>query len=371
MIKLLDRLVHMGQNANLRLFGQSSKVLKLLSRKDRVIFWGLVTLRFLVNLLDLAGIALLALAVNFLIADPNTKSFFSPFFELLSLKTDASGSKLPALFAIGLIVVTTFIVKAVASLLLMAKSAEQISRLEVKFAQDWLLALTDSRGAFNAIPLKEDIAYVVTAGSHSIFQRTLVSLSTVFSEAAALLATFGTLCLVQPFMALGVFGYFAAIGWFLQAYAGKESHKWAKTYSQTHVSAVRTVRESIENEKILYLSGQKNFFDEKFRSLKQLSSKSQVRITVVNNFPRYAVETALVIGAFGLAGAAFMLQTPLAAATTLTFFLTSATRMTPSLLNVIGATSAISSAIADTQLTESLLSLVGIKLGGGKIDAAK
>ena len=127
MIKLLDRLVHMGQNANLRLFGQSSKVLKLLSRKDRVIFWGLVTLRFLVNLLDLAGIALLALAVNFLIADPNTKSFFSPFFELLSVKTDASGSKLPALFAIGLIVVTTFIVKAVASLLLMAKSAEQIS----------------------------------------------------------------------------------------------------------------------------------------------------------------------------------------------------------------------------------------------------
>ncbi len=354
-----------------RVVRQSSKVLKLISPKDRVVFWALVVNRFFVNLLDLAGIALLALAVNFLIADPNVESVFSPVFEFLAIKPDSNGSKLPALFVMGLIVVATFLLKAAASLLLMAKSAEQISRLEVKFAQDWFLALTDTKGAYNALPIKEDIAYVVTAGSHSIFQRTLVSLSTVFSETAGLIATFATLCLVQPFMALGVFGYFASIGWFLQSYVGQESHKWANTYSQTHVSAVRTVRESIENEKILYLSGQKHFFDEKFRQLKQLSSSSQVRITIVNNFPRYAVETALVIGAFGLAGAAFMLQTPLAAATTLTFFLTSATRMTPSLLNVIGATSAISSAVADTKLTESLLGLVNIKLGGGPIGAAK
>jgi len=57
-----------------------------------------------------------------------------------------------------------------------------------------------------------------------------------------------------------------------------------------------------------------------------------------------------------------VLQDPLAAATTLTFFLTAATRMTPSLLNVMAAMSIISTAEADTDKTASLLSLGGIKL---------
>lgn len=343
---------------------QSSKVLNLLSNRDKSVFWLLVFLRFIVNLLDLAGIALLALAVNFLIAAPNSSNALSKIFEVFSLRVDASGSKLPALFTLGLVVVATFVIKAAASLFLMAKSANQVSALEVRFAQTWMLAITNSKGVYNPLPLKEDIGYVVTAGSHSIFQRTLVSLSTVFAESSGLLATFATMVYLQPIMALGVLTYFASIGWFLQAYAGRRSHFWSSTYTDSHVSAVRAVRELIENEKVLFLSGRRNFYDRRFADLKQLSSQSQVKITLLNNFPRYAVETALVVGAFGLAGAAFVLQSPLEAATTLTFFLTSATRMTPALLNVIGATSAINSAEADTKLTEKLLKIVGINLKG-------
>ena len=344
------------------LLRQSGRVLHLLTRRDKTVFWLLVVLRFAVNLMDIAGIALMAVAVNFLIAAPGAVTPLSGVFNLLGMHVDSRGSKLPALFAIGIAVVLIFIFKAVVSLALMAKSANQISALEVRYAKNWMEVLTDSQGRFNALPLKEDIGYAVTAGAYSIFQRTLVSLSTLLAESAGLLATFLTLCFIQPLMTIGVLIYFGVIGWILQAYVGERARRHAEAYTESHVAAVRTVRETIENEKILFLSGRKSFFTAKFVELKTISSRSQARTTFLNNFPRYVVETALIVGAFGLAGGAFVLQDPLAAATTLTFFLTAATRMTPSLLNVMGALSVINTAEADTNLTEKLLGMVGLKL---------
>ena len=349
---------------NLQIVRQAQKVLALLTRRDKVIFWALVVARFAVNLMDIAGISLMAVAVNFLIADPNSKSPLSGVFGVLGMHVDARGSKLPALFALGLVVVGIFIFKAVLSLYLMAKSANQISSLEIKYSKAWMAALSDSQGRFNALALKEDIGYVVTAGSYSIFQRTLVPLGTVFAETAGLASTIIVLVILQPLMTVGVLVYFGLIGVILQSYVGKRNAINSQRYTDSHVAAVRTVRETIENEKTLFLSGRKSFFLERFSQLKTVSSQSQAQTTFLNNFPRYVVETALIVGAFGLAGGAFMLQDPLAAATTLTFFLTSATRMTPSLLNVMTSLSIINGAEADTTMTERLLLLVGHELKG-------
>lgn len=352
----------MGSRQKPLLLRQSGRVLRLLTTKDKFTFWALVVLRFAVNLMDIAGIALMAGAVNFLIAAPGAASPLAGVFKILGLHVDARGSKLPALFAVGMTVVGIFIVKAIVSLALMAQSANQISDLEVKYSKHWMQVLTDSQGRFNALPLKEDIGYVVTAGSYSIFQRTLVSLSTLLSESAGLLATFLTLCFIQPIMTVGVLIYFGIIGWILQSIVGEKSRKHSEIYTKSHVAAVRAVRELIENERVLFLSGQKNFFADRFLTHKELSSRSQARMTFLSNFPRYVVETSLIVGAFGLAGGAFVLQDPLAAATTLTFFLTSATRMTPALLNVMGAMTVINTAEPDTNMTERLLGLVGLDL---------
>ena len=349
---------------NLVLVRQARKVLALLTKRDKVVFWLLVLARFAVNLMDIAGVALLAVAVNFLIADPNARSPLSGVFAFLGMHVDGRGSKLPALFAIGLAVVTIFILKAVFSLYFMAKSASQISALEIKYAKSWMSALSDSQGRFNALALKEDIAYVVTAGSYSIFQRTLVPLGTVFAEAAGLVSTILVLVALQPLMTAGVLVYFGLIGLILQNYVGKRNGVNAERYTASHVAAVRTVRETIENEKALFLSGRKSHFLDRFAELKTISSQSQAQTTFLNNFPRYVVETALIVGAFGLAGGAFVLQNPLAAATTLTFFLTSATRMTPSLLNVMTSLSIVNGSEADTAKTERLLELVGHRLIG-------
>ena len=351
---------------NLVLVRQARKVLSLLTLSDKLVFWLLVVFRFAVNLMDIAGVALMAVAVNFLIADPKAKSPLSGVFAALGMHLDSRGSKLPALFALGLAVVAIFVLKAIFSLYLMAKSANQISQLEIKYSKTWMAALTDSQGRFNALALKEDIGYVVTAGSYSIFQRTLVPLGTLFAEAAGLVSTVVVLVILQPVMTAGVLVYFGIIGLILQNYVGKRSGLNAERYTSSHVAAVRTVRETIENEKALFLSGRKQHFLDTFTALKTISSQSQVQTTLLSNFPRYVVETALIIGAFGLAGGAFVLQDPLAAATTLTFFLTSATRMTPSLLNVMTSLAIVSGSQADTAKTESLLLLVGHKLEGAK-----
>ena len=343
---------------------QSKKVLSLLSTRDSIYFWLMSGTRFAVNLLDIAGIALLAIAVNFLISDPKAASPLSDVFSFLGMVVDPRGSKLPALFAVGVAVVLIFLFKAVLSVRLLASATMQVSKLEIKYSVQWMRALTDARGRFNAVGAKEEIGYAVTAGSYSIFQRTLVPLGTVISDSASLALTVAILVFVQPLMTIGILLYFALIGLVLQRYVGIRTRRNSETYASAHVSAVRTVRETIENEKQLFLSGNKEGFIDRFESLKTLSSQSQAQITLLSNYPRYVVESALILGAFYLAGGAFILQTPLAAATTLTFFLTAATRMTPSLLNVMSAISIMNAAIPDTLQTESLLTKVERTLGG-------
>jgi len=265
----------MGETRKPPVLRQSGRVLRLLSRREKAVFWILVVLRFVVNLMDIAGIALMAVAVNFLIAAPGASSPLSGVFKILGMHVDARGSKLPALFTIGIAVVLIFIVKAVVSLALMAKSANQISDLEIRYSKVWMEALTDSRGRFNALPLKEDIGYVVTAGAYSIFQRTLISLSTLLAESAGLLATFLTLCFIQPAMTTGVLIYFGVIGWILQSFVGKRAGIYAQTYTDSHVAAVRSVRELIENENILFLSGRKSFFTNRFSNLNRLLAEAR------------------------------------------------------------------------------------------------
>jgi hypothetical protein len=343
---------------------QSGAVLRLLSSKDLALFWFMAIARFAVNLLDIAGVALLAVAVNFLISEPNGKSPLASIFAFLGMSVDAKGSKLPALFTVGVAVVAIFLLKALMSLKLLAQTARQVSKLEIKYSVKWMIALTDAKGRFNARGVKEEIAYAVTAGSYSIFQRTLVPLGTVVSDSASLILTIVILALLQPVMTLGILVYFALVGLILQNYVGTRTRRNAQIYTESHVDAVRSVREAIENEKQLFLSGRKHVFVKRFEVLKTLSSQSQAQITLLSNYPRYVVESALIVGAFGLAGGAFAVQSPLAAATTLTFFLTSATRMTPSLLNVMAAVSIINGAMPDTLQTENLLESVNSTLGG-------
>jgi hypothetical protein len=346
---------------------QSKTVLSLLSMRDSIYFWLMAAARFAVNLLDIAGIALLAVAVNFLISDPKAASPLSPIFTLLGMAVDSRGSKLPALFAVGVSVVLIFLLKAVLSVKLLASATRQVSKLEIKYSVQWMRALTDARGRFNALGAKDEIGYAVTAGSYSIFQRTLIPLGTLVSDSASLALTVAILVFVQPLMTIGILLYFALIGLVLQKFVGGRTRRSSQVYSTSHVSAVRTVREAIENEKQLVLSGNKERFVNLFESLKTLSSQSQAQITLLSNYPRYVVESALILGAFCLAGGAFVLQNPLEAATTLTFFLTAATRMTPSLLNVMSAISIINAAIPDTLQTEKLLANVELTLGGDEV----
>ncbi len=342
------------------------KVLRLLSAKDKALFWSLSATRYLVGLFDLLGIALIALAVNFLIADLSAGGGLTEIYNMFGMRLDSRGSKLPALFIIGLLSVGVFVTKALLSVYLLVKSANQVSRLEIEIAGRWMDQLTNSKGRFNARALKGDISYAVTAGASSLFQRTLVPFAAIVAEGATLISSVVVLFVVQAPMTIGVMVYFATIGIVLQRFVGRQSGINSLQFTRAHIASIRTVEETIENENLLFLSGRRQNFVKRFAYQRGIASRSQASTFVLSNTPRHVIETSMIIGAFLLAAAAFFSQEPLAAATTLTFFLTSAARMTPSLLNIMSGASLIRGAEADIKKTEGLLSLINFNLGGGK-----
>lgn len=342
------------------------KVMRLLETRDKFLFWLLAATRYIVGLLDLFGIGLIALAVNFLIADLSAGGGLTKIFTFFGIGLDARGSKLPALFIIGLVAVGVFVTKAALSVYLLFKSANQVSRLEIEHAARWMDQLTDSKGRFNARALKGEISYAVTSGASSLFQRTLVPFAAIVSEGATLITSVVILFVIQAPMTIGVVAYFATIGLVLQRFVGRQSGINSMQFTTAHIDSIRTVDETVENENLLFLSGRRQSFVKRFADQRAIASRSQASTSVLSNIPRHVIETSMIFGAFLLAAAAFFYQEPLEAATTLTFFLTSATRMTPSLLNIMSGTSLIRGADADIKKTEELLSRIDFDLGGGK-----
>jgi ATP-binding cassette, subfamily B, bacterial PglK len=336
-----------------------SSTLRLLTRRDIAIQFGITIVRYLVNLLDLAGVTILALAVNFLISVSAPTGLLGDLYDILNIGVDASGSKLLALFYLGSVALAVFILKAVLSVALLNISLKHIAMLETMYSTEWLTQLSTYGGKVSVKKRKGEITHIISIGAQSIFQRIVAPIATFAAESASLITVLVVLGTVQPLLTATLVFYFLLISVVMQKIIGRKLSLASVKYRNSFITYLQEAENLLRNRNHLVLSGRLVSEIESFREEREVASASNATIIAVSNYPRYVIETALIAGAFALAGLAFLLMDPLSAATTLTFFLTTAARMTPSVVNMLGCVSQIQSASADLIQTKAILA------GGG------
>jgi ABC-type multidrug transport system fused ATPase/permease subunit len=314
-----------------------------MSKRERFVYFGFLSLRAIVALLDLTGIlsiGFLATSMAIFItegSDPNR------VLEIGSLSIPAiSAQSLPVISGLILLLFSS---KAVFSILLTRQLAHFLARIEARAARV-IANNAFGRGIEGArLNSREEILFAVQNGSPSAFNNVLNSIGTLSSEGFLFILVLTAFAIVNPAIALGAVLYFGLIGFLIQFFIGRVMHRTGIILTESTVEANGVLSDLGDVLREATIQGRRGYFYNRIFQSRLKTSGSFATQFVMTGMPRYIVETSLIIAiAIFVIIQAFSGDIASSAAT-IGIFLSGGLRLTSSLLPLQSALLIIKQAV--------------------------
>ena len=324
--------------------------LSLLTPQDRRRYRLVVVAQMLTSFLDLVGVMLVGLVG--VLAAASIQGTPPP-----DAVTTAAGrlglGELPPEALAGFVAATAaafLLTKSVVSALLMRRvfrflgnrQAAVSTRLTAQMLAQPLLSI-ESRSS-------QETTYAVSYGVFMVITSTLGSLAILLSELTLLTLLSVALFLVNPAVTLVAFVFFAAVGFALQRGLSGWSERIGGTIGATAVLGQKHLQEAIVSYREVSVLGRRSLYVTTIGALWQRSGGAQGDLMFVQQLPKIGYETALVVGAIGLASWQFAVSTPVEAVAMLALFLAAGSRVVPSMLRLNSLTLGIRASVAQAQM---------------------
>jgi len=309
--------------------------LLLLSPKERTLIIVLTASRALLGLLDIVGIfligLLLAKATN-QISNTNNNNETLDFVSRISGNLD--------LLQIASLALMLFVSKSIFASLLMKYMTVRFAKAESKIATLVYLRILNSPISKVSKISKSEIVYSLTYSAGFAITQLLTVMVIIFSEFFLLIFISAVFALVDLQLTLYIVIYFFVIGALIYRTIGTQFENAGMKYAASVIEASATVEDSLATFREIFALEKQDDFKLKFATARSVLAKSTASINFLSGLPRYIVESALMVGAIGLAAFTLRSGDPAAAAGTLGIFLTGGLRIMASMLplqNSLGA----------------------------------
>jgi ABC-type multidrug transport system fused ATPase/permease subunit len=320
--------------------------LGLLTAPDRRRYRLVVVAQMLTSFLDLAGVLLVGLVG--VLAAASIQGTPPPDAVLAAADRLGLGDLPPEALA-GIVAATAaafLLTKSVVSAVLMRRvfrflgnrQAAVSTRLTAQLLAQPLLAIERRSSQETAYALSNAIAATII--------QTLGSLAVLLSELTLLALLSIALFIVNPAATIAAFIFFALVGFALQRGLSGWSARIGGTIGATAVLGQKHLQEAIVSYREVSVLGRRSLYVSTIGALWQRSGSAQGDQMFVSQLPKIGYETALVIGAIGLASWQFAVSTPVEAVAMLALFLAAGSRVVPSMLRLNSLTLGIRSGVA-------------------------
>jgi len=301
--------------------------LLLLDPRERLLIIILTTLRALLGLLDIAGIFLIGLLLakgTNQITGSNSANETLEFISKLSGNLD--------LIQIASLALVLFLSKSLFASLLMKYMMVRFAKAETQIAT--LVYFSILRSPISKVSKfsQSEIIYALTYSAGFAITQLFAVTVIIFSELFLLIFVSVIFALVDLQLTLYIVIYFFIIGLVIYRTIGSQFQKAGSNYASSAILASTTVEDSLVAYREIFTLEKQDDFRVKFSEARSILAKSTASINYLSGLPRYIIESALMVGAIGLA--AFTLSTgdPASAAGTLGIFLTGGLRIMASML---------------------------------------
>ena len=321
----------------------------LLTVRQRFLYVTIVLFRLLLNFLDIAGLAALGLvagiAANALLGSAETS------FLGFSLSDLDSQSVVPLM---GLVLVF-FVGKSVLAVFLQWVTYRFLATIEIDRGTQ-LVSYLLSGGLVRLHRFsRAEIQFAGGRSVQAVYSGMLGGFSTMVTEVALLLSIVVLFVLVDPVSALVIVTYFVVVVGVLQWIIAARYTSAGERTMKGGIGANGVILEMVDNFRELAVALKQPFFVGKFRRVKAIEAYSQASVKILNNLPRYVVETALVVGAFLFLGWQFFRGEAADAIVALGVFLAGGTRMMGALIPLQGAINGLLVAVPQSEIARGLL----------------
>ena len=301
--------------------------LLLLDPRERLLIIALTASRAMLGLLDIAGIFLIGLLLAKATNQITSNNYNN---ETLDFVSEISGNL--DLIQIAVLALVLFVSKSIFASLLMKYMTVRFAKSESKIATQVYLRILNSPISKTSKISKSEITYALTYSAGFAITQTLTVMVIIFSELFLLIVISGVFAIVDLQLTLYIVLYFATIGALIYRTIGSQFAKAGKKYASSAIEASATVEDSLVTFREIFALEKQDDFKIKFAEARSVLAKSTASINFLSGLPRYIVESALMVGAIGLAAFTLSTSDPAAAAGTLGIFLTGGLRIMASML---------------------------------------
>lgn len=329
------------------------KSLSLLKPQEKKKFLMLVLGRSLSGILDVLGVFLIGAIATLgaLVVDPSSGG--SKEVHFLGFKLPAPSLELIMYLVVSVLVI--FIGKSILALLLSRNLAHHIANIETRNAK--LLFSTILHEPLDRMKRysKGEYQFVIGGSIEAAFGGLLNPLSTVIAETTLLFLVCIAFFFVNPLIALFAICYFAVLAYLIQLLVGRTARRAGAEAAEGAVGVSNTVSESVDAYKELFVTNKQELFIEKLNMARSRMAHSAATATFVSGLPRYIVETALILGIFGLVAQQFLTVGFAAGMVVLGVFMAGGMRIMASMLPLQTAFLSIKLASAQCEMAQLLL----------------
>ena len=337
-----------------------AKGLKLISRDDRRRFTFVATLQASMALLDLVGVAFVAILAGLSIKGVQSKSPEERTNEALNLLGIQNLEFQNQVAVLGVAATLFFILKTVLTIFSSRKILFFLARKSAEISKDLTERFLCSEISFiNSKPVAE-AQYALGVGVQSITLGILGLGATVIADLTLLVVITIGVVLIDPVIALFSFFMFSSIGIILYMLLHKRARRIGSEIQEYTVKSNSELEESIMAYREIFVRGSLKFYADKVNQNRKRVTHASAEQVFLPNISKYIIETSVILGAVAISAIQFALNDAANAAAGLALFIAAGSRLAPALLriqqNLVTMQSNIGSSLGTFQLIQDMSS---------------
>ncbi len=290
----------------------------------------LTGLRGFLSILDLAGI----LAIGFVVT---STAIFLTAGSSPDRILKFAGLEIPAvtaqtLPAVSAVILSTFLLKAILSILITKSTAFFVATIEARAAREIAERVFGGDLADVRLRSREEMSFAIQFGSPAAFNSLLNYTSTVVAEGTLFLLICLGFIAVNPLATLAAVAYFGVVALIIQYFVGTLMTRAGAQGTEGTIAANAAVSDLIAVFRELSVLGLRHRYFDKIYGSRIVAADSAATQTYLNAMPRYIIEAALLVGVAGFILSQALAGDIVSSAATIGVFLSGGFRLTAAML---------------------------------------
>jgi ATP-binding cassette subfamily C protein len=352
-----DRFAPEGADVNPFLFFERAgnvirsflRSLRLLSRRHKIIFFGLLLIRVAINFLDIFGLMAIGVLGTMLVSGFSER----PSATFVGITIDIESSQ--TYFWVVVVISGFFLGKSLLGIVLLRVSSLFFARMESKISSeiaDFLYSgtLTRLRGFSRG-----DVHFAIGTSPTVAMSGLLLAGSSIVTESALFLSILAVFLFVDPVTGLIISGYFILLVVIFQLGINRRLRLIGQRLSTSAIAMANNIQDMTNSFREIAVFSKQPFFLRNYYHRRRQFALDNALLGFFSGLPRFFVESSLMVGVLALIGYQFLRGNLSDGLVTTVIFLAGGLRLMAALLPIQAAIASVKTFGPQAELAQRLL----------------